>query len=91
MRVRLLRIMVVVAVLLLVGGTAVARSDQPSPSWPLHVTAPGILVGDGYLLTGGAWQISGQAGGAGYSLWSNRPLQSAGCCCTYLPCIDRGH
>ena len=90
MSVRFLRLLLVVAALLFVGGTAAARPGQPSPSWPPHATAPGILAGNGYQLTGGTWQASGQAGGGGYSLEASRPFQGAGCCCTYIPCIFRG-
>lgn len=79
------------ALLCLLVGTAVLARAGPPASSAAYTVAPGTAAGAGYRLAGGTWQASGTVSGPGYRLAvDHRPLQGAGCCCTYLPCLFRG-
>lgn len=85
-----LRITLVALLCLLLGTAALAQAGGSIPS-AAYTVAPGTAAGGGYRLAGGTWQASGSASGPGYRLAvDHRPLQGAGCCCTYLPCVFRG-
>jgi hypothetical protein len=85
-----LRIGVIALLCLLLGTAALAQGGEPSPA-AAYAVEPGTAAGAGYRLAGGTWQASGTMSGPGYHLEvDHRPLQGAGCCCTYLPCVMRG-
>jgi hypothetical protein len=69
---------------LLVNG-ALAQSTGP------YQVAGGTISGGGYRLTTVNWQVSGTSSGGGYRLLGPAApgLAGSGCCCTYLPCIQR--
>lgn len=74
-------------VLLLLGTAAMAQTAETSPS-PVYMVEQGRATGDSYSLASLAWQVSGPSSGPGYRLQGPmRPLQGAGCCCTFLPCL----
>lgn len=85
-----LRIALVALLCLLLGAAVLAQAGAPS-SPAAYAIDPGTAAGGGYRLAGGSWQASGPASGPGYRLVvDHRPLQGAGCCCLYLPCVFRG-
>ena len=98
-------ILVAFVALLCLGGVAlqstapaVAQSGEPGPA-PGYVVQAGTAAGGSYHLTspalrqaqGDAWQVSGTLAGGGYALATlyQPALRGSGCCCTYLPCIQR--
>lgn len=85
-----LHIALVVLLCLLLGTAVLAQAGPPAPS-AAYAIAPGTVAGGGYRLAGGTWQASGTVSGPGYRLAVDHwPLQGAGCCCLYLPCLFRG-
>ena len=82
---------IVVALLCLLLGTAVLAQGVAPSGAAAYVVQQGTAAGPGYQLAAGTWQASGSVRGPGYSLEVGpRPLQGAGCCCTFLPCVMRG-
>jgi hypothetical protein len=84
------RTALLLVVLLLAGGAALAQSGVAGPGQALSLQA-GTSSGGSYHLTSQAGQVSGTAAGGGYALASPcaPALRGSGCCCTYLPCILR--
>ncbi len=80
-----------VLLLLLILGAVLARGGGSAPPIQAasgqYAVAPGQLSGGGLSLSGGSWQIRGTVGGSGFLLQGPRPLQGAGCCCTFVPCL----
>lgn len=73
---------------LLLGGLLLARAGGATEVGSLYVVEVGTASGGGYHLSGRSWHVDGPTGGAGYELEGPvRPLQGAGCCCTFLPCV----
>jgi len=79
-----------IAVLLLLGGTVLAQTGGPGSGPAMSVQA-GTAAGGNYQLASLAWQVSGTATGGGYALLApyQPALRGSGCCCTYLPCVLR--
>ena len=75
---------------LVLGGMALAQAgDEPAGPYAVRMAA---AAGGGYHLDGGGWQVQGAAGGPGYRLEPPATLGGGTpCCCTYLPCIQRGY
>lgn len=89
MKIRML-ILIGITLLSLSGGAVAAPDGPPNrPSW--YVVKPGTASGGPYQLSGTVWQVRGETSGAGYHLVSPiNPVSSEnGCCCIYLPCIQR--
>jgi len=85
-----LRLVLVTLLCLLLGTAVLAQGGAPAAPAAYRVTTT-TLLGPGYRLAGGAWQVDGSSGGLGYALEAvgDGILQGAGCCCTYLPCVAR--
>jgi hypothetical protein len=87
-----MRAIIPVAVLLLIllASAALVQADVRQPAGALTAQA-GVASGGGYRLTSLVWQASGTASGGDYRLLTvSRPrLTGNGCCCIYLPCLQR--
>jgi len=82
-------IAIVVIAILLLGTLVLAQPTGRGPS-ATYVVEPGTASGEGYHLAGRSWQVQGTASGVGYRLQGPvLPLQGAGCCCAWLPCVFR--
>ena len=70
----------IILIALLVSGIALAQSPVTGNN----------SSGGGYHLTLLTWQVSGESSGDGYTLYSpEAPSLESGCCCIYLPCVQR--
>ena len=86
-RVGLLIVLVLLGTMLL-GGLVLSQASARSSTSGGYVVEVGTATGAGYHLAGRSWQVDGATGGAGYQLEAPlRPLQGAGCCCAFLPCV----
>jgi hypothetical protein len=73
---------------MLLGGLLLAQASAGSTASGWYVVEVGTATGGGYHLTGRSWHVDGPISGAGYQLEGPiRPLQGAGCCCLFLPCV----
>jgi hypothetical protein len=74
------------ALVLVSTGAMAQQADIVTP--PIYVVERGTTSGEGYRLDSLAWSASCAVKGGGYRLQGPvRPLQGAGCCCTFVPLI----
>jgi hypothetical protein len=78
-------LLAIMVTLLLLGMVA---SAQPGGG---YVVEKGTIAGGGYRLTSVDLPTDDIMSGGGYQLLSlaESPAAGSGCCCTYLPCIQR--
>jgi hypothetical protein len=73
---------------LLLAGVVVAQPGEKADAAGVYAVEQGTASGGSYHLAGLVWQFRGTASNGHYRLVEPAD-SSAGCCCTYLPCLLR--
>ena len=88
MKTRTIILVGIIAILFV--GTAILVQAREGSAAPGYTVEAGVIAGDGYSLTSLEWRVNGSTGGSGYHLLSPAvPSQAGGCCCLYLPCVQK--
>ena len=90
MKTRLSILLLLMITLLLIVSAAVAQPDRATAT-NTQTLQPATVTGGAYHLEGLRWQFKGTSGGGSYQLIGpqNPTLRGNGCCCSYLPCLQR--
>jgi hypothetical protein len=90
MKTRIIIVLLITILILASGAMASAHANLDGIPITYQITT-GLSTGNGYQIFPLNWQVSGALSGGNYSLEvRNSPsLTGSGCCCTFLPCINK--
>ena len=90
MKTRLSLLLLFIVVSLLIVSAAVAQSDRATATNTAAIQ-PATATGGTYHLESLRWQFKGASDGGPYQLTGPQSptLRGNGCCCSYLPCLQR--
>ena len=90
MKTRLSILLLLTIMLLLIVSAAVAQPDRTTVANTAAIQ-PATATGGAYHLESLRWQFEGTSDGGLYQLSGpqNPTLRGNGCCCNYLPCLQR--
>jgi hypothetical protein len=90
MKTRIIILFLLIVVPMLLAVAALAQTDQGLAS-VMSQMQPRSATEGSYHLDGSTWHMSGASSGGKYQLVdpSSPTLTGNGCCCLYLPCLQR--
>jgi hypothetical protein len=90
MKTRIIILLLLIVVPLMIASAALAQTDR-APAASMYPVQPGSATGGAYHLDGSTWRASGVSTGGKYQLSgpTGPTLTGNGCCCLYLPCLQR--
>jgi hypothetical protein len=90
MKTRIIILLLLINVTLMIASAALAQTGQV-PVLVMDPERQGSSIGGSYHLDGSTWHASGVLTGGKYQLSgpTDPTLTGNGCCCLYLPCLQR--